>query len=81
MLLNHMLFWMMIAEGIVCLVVSLPFGQKITLGVITFLSKQFGGRDSKASLIATVVLSLVGLMFICACCALRYRLFVSWEED
>lgn len=66
MLLNRLLFWMMIAEGAVCLVISLPFGQSVSLSVINFLSKQLGGKDSKASLAATILLALVSLMFICA---------------
>jgi hypothetical protein len=66
MLLNRLLFWMMIAEGAVCLVISLPFGQSVSLSVINFLSKQLGGKDSKASLAATILLALISLMFICA---------------
>lgn len=64
MLLNQILFWMMISEAVICLIISLPFGKKISLKVIQFLAAQFGGKDSWASLIATVILALVSILFV-----------------
>ncbi|RLN55653.1 hypothetical protein BBJ29_006751 [Phytophthora kernoviae] len=64
MLINHMLFWMMITEATICLVISLPFGQWISHAVISFLAKNVGGKDSPANMVATVVLALVSLLFI-----------------
>ncbi|KAJ0400422.1 hypothetical protein P43SY_001700 [Pythium insidiosum] len=64
MLINYLLFWMMITEGVVCLLISLPFGQGVMQGVVQFFSSRFGGRDSMASSVATVVLAIVALLFL-----------------
>ncbi|EGZ18911.1 hypothetical protein PHYSODRAFT_255626 [Phytophthora sojae] len=64
MLLNHLMFWMMMTEGAICLVLSLPFGQWVSHAVISFLMKHLGGKDSPANMVATVVLAIVSLLFI-----------------
>ncbi|KAG6612132.1 ap-3 complex subunit [Phytophthora cinnamomi] len=64
MLLNHLMFWMMLTEGAICLVLSLPFGQWLSHAVISFLMKHLGGKDSPANMVATVVLAVVSLLFI-----------------
>ncbi|KAI9980627.1 hypothetical protein PInf_009930 [Phytophthora infestans] len=62
MLLNKLMFWLMITEAVVCLLLSLPFGQWIAHAVITFLAKTL--KDTPASTVATVVLSIISLLFI-----------------
>ncbi|KAE9326391.1 hypothetical protein PF008_g16665 [Phytophthora fragariae] len=64
MLLNRLMFWMMVTEGVICLVLSLPFGQWLSHAVISFLMKHLSGKDSPANMVATVVLAVVSLLFI-----------------
>ncbi|KAK1943130.1 B-cell receptor-associated protein 29 [Phytophthora citrophthora] len=64
MLLNHFMFWMMMTEATICLVLSLPFGQWISHAVISFLMKNLGGKDSPANMVATVVLAVVSILFL-----------------
>ncbi|OWY92233.1 putative membrane protein [Phytophthora megakarya] len=64
MLLNHLMFWMMITEALICLVLSLPFGQWLSHAVISFLMKNLGGKDSPANTVATVVLAIVSILFL-----------------
>ncbi|GLE01464.1 hypothetical protein PINS_up010294 [Pythium insidiosum] len=64
MLINYLLFWMMITEGVVCLLISLPFGQGVMQSVVQFFSSRFGGRDSMASSVGTVLLAIVALLFL-----------------
>lgn len=63
MLLNQILFWMMISEAVICLVISLPFGKRVSLTVIQFLTNQL--RDTAASWFATVILALISILFLC----------------
>jgi hypothetical protein len=67
MLLNHLMFWMMVTEASICLVLSLPFGQWLSHAVISFLVKHVGGKDSPAKMGATVVLAVVSILFLCTC--------------
>uniref|UniRef100_K3WFP5 Endoplasmic reticulum transmembrane protein n=1 Tax=Globisporangium ultimum (strain ATCC 200006 / CBS 805.95 / DAOM BR144) TaxID=431595 RepID=K3WFP5_GLOUD len=64
MLLNYVLFWMMVAEAMICLVISLPFGQKISQKIIQFLTSRLGGKDSNASMAVTIILALVSILFL-----------------
>ncbi|KAG1695367.1 hypothetical protein DVH05_020405 [Phytophthora capsici] len=64
MLLNHVMFWMMMTEAAICVVLSLPFGQWISHAVISFLMKNLGGKDSPANMVATVVLAVVSILFL-----------------
>ncbi|TMW61593.1 hypothetical protein Poli38472_012784 [Pythium oligandrum] len=64
MLLNHLLFWMMLSEAAVCLLLSLPVGQGASQAVIRFLSARLGGPNSTASSIGKVLLTLVALFFL-----------------
>ncbi|KAG7384518.1 hypothetical protein PHYPSEUDO_002506 [Phytophthora pseudosyringae] len=64
MLLNLFMFWMMITEAGICLVLSLPFGQWLSHAVISFLTKNLGGKDSPANMVATVVLAVVSILFL-----------------
>lgn len=63
MLLNQILFWMMISEAVICLIISLPFGKRVSLAVIQFLTNRL--RYTSVSWIATVVLALVSILFVC----------------
>ncbi|KAF1318752.1 Ap-3 complex subunit, partial [Globisporangium splendens] len=64
MLLNYVLFWMMVVEAVVCLVISLPFGQRISQKIIQLLASRLGGKDSNASMAVTIVLALVSILFL-----------------
>ncbi|KAG7395680.1 hypothetical protein PHYBOEH_003359 [Phytophthora boehmeriae] len=63
MLINQLLFYMMITEATICLVISLPFGQSVSLAVISFLARTIG-NNSYANTAATVVVTLVTLLFM-----------------
>lgn len=65
MLLNQILFWLMIVEGVVCLLISLPFGQRASRAVIQFLAARIGGRGSWAAFFASLALALVSILFAC----------------
>eukprot|EP00644_Phytophthora_capsici_P008924 jgi/Phyca11/504124/fgenesh2_kg.PHYCAscaffold_6_\ len=58
------MFWMMMTEAAICVVLSLPFGQWISHAVISFLMKNLGGKDSPANMVATVVLAVVSILFL-----------------
>ncbi|POM72014.1 membrane protein [Phytophthora palmivora] len=62
MLLNQLMFWMMVTEAAICLVLSLPFGQWLSHAVISFLAKNL--KDTPANTVATVVLAIVSILFI-----------------
>ncbi|KAL7689957.1 putative B-cell receptor-associated protein [Plasmopara halstedii] len=64
MLLNRFLFWMMVTEAIICLILSLPFGQSVSHAVVSFLMRHLAGRDSLTNLVATVVLAIVSILFV-----------------
>ncbi|TYZ58658.1 hypothetical protein PybrP1_003804 [[Pythium] brassicae (nom. inval.)] len=64
MLLNQILFWLMIVEAVVCLIISLPFGHRATQAVVQFIAARIGGRDSIPSIMATVMLALVSILFL-----------------
>ncbi|CAH0489006.1 unnamed protein product [Peronospora farinosa] len=63
MLLNQFMFWMMVTEALICLILSLPFGQRLSYAVISFLMRYFG-KDSPANTVATIILALVSILFI-----------------
>ncbi|CAI5718541.1 unnamed protein product [Peronospora destructor] len=63
MLLNQFMFWMMVTEALICLILSLPFGQRLSYAVISFLMRYFG-KESPANTVATVILALVSILFI-----------------
>ena len=65
MLINVLLFWMMVTEAMICLVISLPFGKGVTQSIIQFLSTHLGGKDSIASTLAKVITGLVTVLFLC----------------
>lgn len=67
MLLNKLLFWLMIVEAVVCLLISLPFGHRATQAIVQFIAVRWGDRGSIPSIIATVVLALVTILFLCTC--------------
>ncbi|KAF1776143.1 hypothetical protein JG687_00005433 [Phytophthora cactorum] len=62
MLLNSLMFWMMITEAGICLLLSLPYGQWISHAVISFLAKNL--KYTPANMVATVVLSVVSILFL-----------------
>ncbi|CAI5721469.1 unnamed protein product [Hyaloperonospora brassicae] len=64
MLLNTALFYMMLTEAAICLVLSLPVGQWLSHAAVSFLMRAIGRRDSLANTVATVVLALVSLLFL-----------------
>lgn len=64
MLLNRFLFWMMVTEAVICLILSLPFGQRVSHAVVSFLMKHLAGKDSLTNLVATVVLAIVSILFV-----------------
>lgn len=63
MLLNHVLFWMMLTEGAICLVLSLPVGKSVLHAVVQFASSRMAGPN--ASTAVSVVLGIVSLLFLC----------------
>lgn len=64
MLLNNVLFYMMVTEAGICLVLSLPFGQWLSHAAVSFLVRHLGHKEA-VNTIATVVLALVTVLFIC----------------
>ncbi|RAW30040.1 hypothetical protein PC110_g13605 [Phytophthora cactorum] len=56
------MFWMMITEAGICLLLSLPYGQWISHAVISFLAKNL--KYTPANMVATVVLSVVSILFL-----------------
>ncbi|KAG3091135.1 hypothetical protein PI124_g5912 [Phytophthora idaei] len=62
MLLNSLMFWMMITEAGICLLLSLPYGQWVSHAVISFLAKNL--KYTPANMVATVVLSVVSILFL-----------------
>jgi hypothetical protein len=48
-MINDVMFWMMIMEGIVCILISLPYGKHAAQTIIQFLSSHLGGKDSIAA--------------------------------
>uniref|UniRef100_A0AAV1TV31 Endoplasmic reticulum transmembrane protein n=1 Tax=Peronospora matthiolae TaxID=2874970 RepID=A0AAV1TV31_9STRA len=63
MLLNNVLFYMMVTEAGICLVLSLPFGQWLSHAAVSFLVRHLGHKEA-VNTIATVVLALVTVLFI-----------------
>lgn len=66
MLLNHVLFWMMLTEGAICLVLSLPVGKSLLHAVVQFASSRLAGPNANTAV--SVVLGIVSLLFLCAYC-------------
>lgn len=64
MLLNHVLFWMMLTEGAICLVLSLPVGKSLLHAVVQFASSRLAGPNANTAV--SVVLGIVSLLFLCA---------------
>lgn len=58
------MFWIMIVEASVCVLISLPFGKSIVQKTIHYLSHHIGGKNSYASTIMNVILSVVTILFL-----------------
>lgn len=49
MILNQLMFIIMIVEATICLILSLPFGNKMCQNVVQFLTKMSSGTSSSSS--------------------------------
>ncbi|CAH0514569.1 unnamed protein product [Peronospora belbahrii] len=64
MLLNNLMFWMMVVEAVICLMLTLPFGQWLSYTMMSFLMKYLDDKNSPVNTMATIVLALVAILFL-----------------